>query len=66
MSYYDQNIKDYGVNNSGIGLTEQPPWMKNTTPNAQLASVGVARVQAAPGITPNHVRIPNNWLKNVK
>ena len=66
MAYYDQNIKDYGASNSGIGLNQQPPWAKNTTPKAQLASVGVAMVQAHPGIMPEHVRIPNNWLPKSK
>ena len=62
MSYYDQGIKDYGAYNSGIGLVEQPPWAKNTTPKGQVASVGVSMVQAHPGIVPQPVRIPNNWL----
>lgn len=62
MKVFNQNMTNFDATNSGVGLVEQPPWMTNVTPNGQLVSVGVAKVDAVPGTMPQPVRIPNNWL----
>lgn len=62
-TYYDHGSAGAPASQSGIGLNEQPPWMTNTTPKAQMASVGFAKVELHPDVAPKDVRIPNNWLK---
>ena len=60
---YDLSSAGAPASQSGIALNSQPPWMTNTTPNAKMASVGFAKIESHPDVTPKDVRIPNNWLK---
>lgn len=61
-SYYDTGSAAAPAS-AGMGLNDQPPWMTNTTPKAQMASVGAAKVQMHPDLVLHDVRIPNNYLK---
>lgn len=65
-SNYDQSSAFASAHHSGIGLNEQPPWMTNTTPKAQLASVGVSMVENHPNLAPKDVRMAANWLPKGK
>ena len=60
---FDHSSAGTPASQSGNALSGQPPWMKNTTPNAKMVSVGFAKVENDPAITPKDVRIPMNYLK---
>ena len=60
-----QNMAGFDIQNSGISIGQHPVGF---TPVGKggLASASVSTIQAQPGTTPNHVRIANDWHKNVK